>query len=88
MIDFEQALKNPGSAFESPEAIRKSDDLSREQKIKLLRQWEYDVLQLQVATEENMPPGDGDPSGLAAIRKALEALGEEGGAGPGPTKYG
>ena len=72
MIEFEQALKNPAAAFEEPEAILRVRDLSRDQKVKLLRQWEYDALQLEVATEENMPSAAGEGSRLAAWRRCLE----------------
>ena len=88
MIEFEQALKNPAAAFEAPEAILRASGLSADQKVKLLRQWEYDALQLEVATEENMPSASGGGSRLAEVVKALEALGEKAATGPGGTKFG
>ena len=57
MINFDKALQDPGLTFKRPTEILQSKDLSREQKIKLLRQWEYDVREIQVAEEENMGPG-------------------------------
>ena len=56
MIDLDRALKDPASVFERPSQVLDGKDLKREQKIKILRQWEYDALQREVATEENMPP--------------------------------
>jgi len=54
MIDIEKALFNPTSVFKSPQEVISIKELSREQKIKILRQWEYDARELQVAEEENM----------------------------------
>lgn len=53
--DFERALLDVSKAFAAPEEIAERDDLTREQKVKLLQQWEYDVELLLVASEENMP---------------------------------
>ena len=75
-VDFETALKNPAAAFATPAAILEAATLSREQKLALLRQWEYDESELAVATEEGMP-GNGT-SLLQQIGAALAALEPEG----------
>jgi hypothetical protein len=67
---YEKALANPADAFETPEAVLETDDLSREEKIEILRRWEYNVSEEDVALEEGMP---GDESGL--LRRILIALG-------------
>ena len=54
MIDVEKALLDPGLVFKTPDEVVTSDELSREQKIKILRRWEYDVRELEVAEEEGM----------------------------------
>ena len=54
MTDIEKALLNPSSVFSTPEEVLEAKDLSRDQKIEILRSWEYDARQLQVAEEENM----------------------------------
>jgi len=54
MTEFEKALLNPNSVFKRPEEILKTNEFSREQKVEILRRWEYDVRQLQVAEEESM----------------------------------
>jgi hypothetical protein len=54
MTDIERALLNPASVFDTPEELLEAEDLSRDQKIEILRHWEYDARQLQVAEEENM----------------------------------
>ncbi len=40
--------------FLGPEDVLQRDELTREQKIEVLRRWKFDALQLQVADEENM----------------------------------
>jgi len=67
---YEKALASPADAFETPEAVLATDDLSREEKIEILRRWEYNVSEEDVALEEGMP---GDESGL--LRRILIALG-------------
>lgn len=70
-IDMDQALLDPGAAFESPEDVLARPDLSREQKIELLRRWEYDANQACVALEEGMPGGEAD-----LLQRILLALGQ------------
>jgi hypothetical protein len=75
MIDVKKALDNPAAVFERPQDVVGADDLSREQKIEVLRRWEYDAREMQVADEEGMAPADPQPSILDAILKALRSLG-------------
>ena len=53
-LNIKEALLNPASAFKHPKEVIDCGDLSREQKIEMLRRWEYDVRELQVADEEGM----------------------------------
>ena len=82
---MEQALLDPGSVFSSPEALLDHAALSREQKIEILRRWEYDAAEVAVAVEEGMPNGEDD-----LLRQILLALGRlAGGVDPekvAPTK--
>ncbi len=71
-IDLRQALINPGSVFETPEEVLDHPDLSRQQKIDVLRRWEYDATELAVAEEEGMVGGE--PVMLARILVALSSL--------------
>ncbi|HEY2987561.1 MAG TPA: hypothetical protein VGL11_07530 [Candidatus Binatia bacterium] len=73
MIDFEKALVDPGIVFKTPQDVVRSDDLSRDQKIQVLRRWEYDARELQVAEEENMPGPQ--PVTLDMVLAALRAIG-------------
>ncbi|HXV79648.1 MAG TPA: hypothetical protein VEG60_07190 [Candidatus Binatia bacterium] len=73
MIDVEKALVDPGSVFQTPEEVVANNELSREQKIKILHRWEFDVRELQVAAEEGM--GGPQPVTLDAVLRALKSLG-------------
>ncbi len=72
-MDFEQAKLNPARVFDSPGAVATHPALEPPQKIEILRQWEYDARELQVAAEENM--GDGPGPLLDEILAALHLLG-------------
>jgi len=76
MIDVKKAMLDPTSVFKDPEDVVTSDELNRDQKIEILRRWEYDARQLEVAEEE---------AGMAVLRpdmfdrvvQALHTLGAE-----------
>jgi hypothetical protein len=72
MIDVEKALVDPGLVFKSPAELLANQDLSRQQKIEILRRWEYDVRELQVAEEEGMEGPQ--PVTLDVVLRALRAL--------------
>lgn len=82
---LQQALADPASMFETPEAVVDRPGLTTEQKIEILRRWEYHASGEGVALEEGMP---GDERGL--LRRILLAIGKL--AGPldvdrtGPSK--
>ncbi|MCZ7566541.1 MAG: universal stress protein [Burkholderiales bacterium] len=84
-VDLEQALRDPAAVFATPEDVAAHPGLTREQKIEILRLWEYDAAEAEVATEEGMPGGDGDL--LRRVLLALEGLGAGSCADEtGPTK--
>lgn len=70
-FDFTKALGDPESYFVSPGEVLRHEALTREQKIEILRRWEYDASEVEVAVEEGMR--DDTPSKL---RDILLALGE------------
>ena len=74
-MDLEKAMLNPRSEFNCPEDVLNQQTITREQKIKILRRWEYDARELEVAEEENM--GGGPPSMLGDILAALRQLDSE-----------
>ncbi|MBR0683417.1 hypothetical protein GXW74_23225 [Roseomonas eburnea] len=83
--DLERALLDPPAVFGTPEAVLAHPALTPEEKIEILRRWEYDAADVAVAIEEGMPGGD--ETLLRRITLALQQL-----AGPldldrtGPSK--
>lgn len=77
---FDKLVGDVSKHFATPEALLAENSLTREQKLALLRQWEYDLHLLQVATEENMT-GDAAPGTnaekLRQVHAAAEKLGAE-----------
>ena len=71
-MDIEKAMFDPTSVFACPDDVFCEKSLTREQKIKILRSWEYDARELEVAEEENM--GGGPPDRLGDILKVLYRL--------------
>ncbi len=74
-MDIEKAMQNPAAEFPSPQAVLADQTLSHEQKITILKRWEYDARELEVAEEENM--GGSTPSLLGEILLALHSLNAE-----------
>lgn len=73
-------MHDPSSVYDSPMDILEDNELTREQKIKILRQWEYDAKELEVADQENMLAAN-ELSSPGILQKqvliALHALGEK-----------
>ncbi len=74
MTDIERALLNPTGVFNTPEEVLEVKNLSKAQKIKILRSWEYDARELLVAEEENMAMVDPQINMLDRIINALREL--------------
>ena len=74
-IDIGKALIDPASVFSQPREIVGDPVLSRDVKLRLLRQWERDARGLAVAEEEGM--SGGEESMLGRVRHAIQALGED-----------
>lgn len=69
MTDYVKALNDPSSVYRFPREVLSDASLSKEQKQKVLHQWEYDARELLVADEENM---GGDSGNM--LQRILEAL--------------
>jgi hypothetical protein len=72
-VNLEEALLDPASVFENPEEVRDHSELTKAQKIEVLRRWEYEESEVAVAEEEGMV--DGNPPILRRVLVALEELG-------------
>ena len=78
MANIEKVLlTDPTLMFKKPQDVVEKEDLTREQKIEILRRWEYDARELQVADEEGMSPDVPQQTLLDAVLKALRSLGAE-----------
>ena len=71
-IDFKKAQLDPGSVFDTPEQVLRHEELNEAQRIEILRRWEYDASELEVAEEEGM--GGGEETLLPRILQALQTL--------------
>lgn len=63
--------------YAHPEKVLQDQSLTKEQKIRMLQEWDQDLRQLMVASEENMPGTvAGQPAqSLQAVSDALARLG-------------
>ena len=65
---------SPDFDAQTPEDLLARDDLDREQKIAVLRQWELDLRERMVAEEENMPSSLPMRMSLDEVLNALNKL--------------
>ena len=73
--DLTELTSRPASYFASPMELAKSTRLQTSAKLAALKEWEFDVRQLEVATEENM--GAAQRTTLQEVHEAMRALGHE-----------
>ena len=70
--DYDRALIAPEQVFTSPMDIVTTESMTPEQKLKILKHWEANARDLQVASEESMTgPG---VSRLGEVKKAIIKL--------------
>ena len=74
IMDFQQALKSPGKLFAAPEAVEGSTEFNAAQKRAILLQWKDQLMQLQRATDENMPGPESNGAGADCLRRVVDAL--------------
>ncbi|MGB3139694.1 MAG: hypothetical protein WBB16_02750 [Aestuariivirga sp.] len=70
--DYDQALLTPQKIFELPMEVVETESLTTQQKLKVLKRWEADATDLEVASNENMTGGES--SRLGEVRKAIHDL--------------
>jgi hypothetical protein len=70
--DYDKALLTPAQIFELPMEVVNTDSLTTTQKLKVLKRWEADASDLQVASSESMTGGE--LSRFDDVRKAIHAL--------------
>ena len=84
VIDTEKAIKDPSAVFQDPMEVVRAEGLSMNEKREILRVWEEDARELQVAANENM--GGGEPDRLQDVLRAKAALEPE--ADKSPSAHG
>jgi hypothetical protein len=78
-----EAIADPSRMFPNPTAVLAANNLSREEKVKILQNWELDAKRLLESADENMTDERGrERNQLPEIHKALRALDVE----PAQTK--
>lgn len=82
------ARERSGFELVSPHDVLAREDLSRDEKVELLRQWELDLREGMVAEEENMSAAEPLAVTLDAVLDALRSLGAESECRGVPTKHG
>jgi hypothetical protein len=81
MVETRKSLtRDPEREFLEPHYLVERQDISAEDKLTLLKNWHADLLELQRASEENMPSAN-VPAGLAAeklskVAQAIELVGK------------
>jgi hypothetical protein len=74
-LKSKNGLNDPAATFKNPQQVVDNGMLTREQKIEVLRRWEYDIRELQVADDEGMTAPMAQPITLDSIFAALRSLG-------------
>lgn len=91
MADDPTVRSTPGTGNAwsgTPQQLLDRDELSREEKVELLRQWELDLRERMVADDENMAATEPDAVTLDDVLKALKKLGAASSGHPVPTTHG
>ena len=74
-MKFDDMLLDPANAFDSPDQVVTAEQLSREQKVQILRRWDNDARQLMAAQSEGMTSADSGSGVLKQVQEALATLG-------------
>jgi hypothetical protein len=74
-VDFEAALQDPKAFFAEPQDVANYPQLSRDEKLAILRQWEQDAIRLSASESEGM--GGGEENMLGRVEHAIQMVREE-----------
>jgi len=80
--DIAELTANPATYFSSPMEIVETEKLQTGAKLIALKQWEFEVRQLDVASEENMNALS--KTTLQDVHQAMRALGHDPESDPAP----
>ena len=73
--DYDRALIDPMQVYSRPSEVLQDPRLNDEQKLTVLRQWEIDSREMQVAEDEGMTGGEDDL--LTEVIEAIHQLAPE-----------
>lgn len=73
-INIEMALLDPTSIFKTPSEVVDNNSLTKEQKLAILKRWEYDAKELEIADDENMVAQNNGADILDDILHAIDLL--------------
>jgi hypothetical protein len=74
-IEIEAALRNPTGCFKEPQDVAEHPQLSREDKLAILRRWKEDALRLSASEAEGM--GGGEESMLGRVERAIQTVAKQ-----------
>ncbi|MBT8095864.1 MAG: hypothetical protein HKP32_08180 [Woeseia sp.] len=77
MSDIDQILRDPSASFAHPGDVLRQSTLSRDEQIRVLKQWRYDLVQMQVASAENLGGDTNAGAGIRSIDECLRQLSSE-----------
>jgi hypothetical protein len=83
-VDIERAKTSPANEFKRPDDVVRADFLSKDEKKKILNQWEVDAQGLSRANDEGL--GGGEPSSLTDVQRARRTISKDGRGGSSPTQ--
>ena len=69
--DFDQVMNDPSAYYATPGDVLRDNQLTRDQKIAVLKLWAFDAQEIEVAQAENM---QGEASILQQVLLALHRL--------------
>ena len=71
-IDLEAALRDPTGCFREPQEVVDDPQLSRDDKLAILRRWQHDALRLSTSEGEGMMGGEENM--LRRVELAIQAV--------------
>jgi hypothetical protein len=66
-MNIETVIKDPSKVFYHPDEVVRCKEFTKDEKIKILKSWAYDIEELEKAEEENM--GGGETESYTLLRK-------------------
>lgn len=75
--ELEQAKLDPATVFDCPQDVLVAEDLTKQQKLAILKRWEMDADALLRAGDEGMTEGAESGELVRSVRAAIEVIESE-----------